>query len=44
MCVVGMLLDKEGRKSGPARPRAATFVLWVVGSRGKERWKLMKNG
>lgn len=36
MCVVGMLFNKEGRESGPARPRAATFVLGIERCRGKE--------
>lgn len=29
MCVVGMMCNKEERKSGPARPGAETFVLGI---------------
>ena len=41
--MVGMMFNKEGRESGPARPRAATFVLGIESCRGKERQMLMKH-
>ena len=37
MCVVGMMCDKEGRKSSPARPGAETFVLGIESGERKTR-------